>query len=439
MRRFVAIMLSLMLVLLASGTAMAQTKAQKNKKAALAKEIAILDKQIKETNKQSKNALSSLNLTRKKITARKELVAESDKEIAELDSQIQAQSDTLRKLEEKFSNMSVYYKDLVKTAYRSRDARTWYMYILSSGNFGQGLRRYAYLKRLSSQMNSQAKQIREMRDTIAAHKQMVESLRSEAGAVRQERMGELDQLQKEEGESAALVAQLKKDKATYQKQLKSKQKQMEDLNKEIQRMIAEAQRAAAEAARKEAARKAAEEKKAAEAAAKKNANKPAATTTTPKTTTPSKPSTTASSKPVAPADVKLDAEFAKNKGKLPWPAEGSVVESYGQHYHPVYTNVKMPFNNGVNIAVSPNTAVKAVFDGTVKQVIIMPGYNQCVLVQHGGYFTFYCKLANVNVKAGDKVKTGQVLGKVDTISGETQLHFELWEGKSSRNPEIWLR
>lgn len=439
MRRFVAIMLSLMLVLLASGTAMAQTKAQKNKKAALAKEIAILDKQIKETNKQSKNALSSLNLTRKKITARKELVAESDKEIAELDSQIQAQSDTLKKLEEKFSNMSVYYKDLVKTAYRSRDARTWYMYILSSGNFGQGLRRYAYLKRLSSQMNSQAKQIREMRDTIAAHKQMVESLRSEAGAVRQERMGELDQLQKEEGESAALVAQLKKDKATYQKQLKSKQKQMEDLNKEIQRMIAEAQRAAAEAARKEAARKAAEEKKAAEAAAKKNANKPAATTTTPKTTTPSKPSTTASSKPVAPADVKLDAEFAKNKGKLPWPAEGSVVESYGQHYHPVYTNVKMPFNNGVNIAVSPNTAVKAVFDGTVKQVIIMPGYNQCVLVQHGGYFTFYCKLANVNVKAGDKVKTGQVLGKVDTISGETQLHFELWEGKSSRNPEIWLR
>jgi len=432
-------MLSLMLVLLASGTAMAQTKAQKNKKAALAKEIAILDKQIKETNKQSKNALSSLNLTRKKITARKELVAESDKEIAELDSQIQAQSDTLRKLEEKFSNMSVYYKDLVKTAYRSRDARTWYMYILSSGNFGQGLRRYAYLKRLSSQMNSQAKQIREMRDTIAAHKQMVESLRSEAGAVRQERMGELDQLQKEEGESAALVAQLKKDKATYQKQLKSKQKQMEDLNKEIQRMIAEAQRAAAEAARKEAARKAAEEKKAAEAAAKKNANKPATTTTTPKTTTPSKPSTTASSKPVAPADVKLDAEFAKNKGKLPWPAEGSVVESYGQHYHPVYTNVKMPFNNGVNIAVSPNTAVKAVFDGTVKQVIIMPGYNQCVLVQHGGYFTFYCKLANVNVKAGDKVKTGQVLGKVDTISGETQLHFELWEGKSSRNPEIWLR
>jgi septal ring factor EnvC (AmiA/AmiB activator) len=69
----------------------------------------------------------------------------------------------------------------------------------------------------------------------------------------------------------------------------------------------------------------------------------------------------------------------------------------------------------------------------------MPGYNQCVLLQHGGYFTFYCKLANVSVKAGDKVKTGQVIGLVDTISGETQLHFELWEGKTPRNPENWLK
>ena len=73
----------------------------------------------------------------------------------------------------------------------------------------------------------------------------------------------------------------------------------------------------------------------------------------------------------------------------------------------------MPFNNGVNIALPPNTAVKAVFGGTVSKVIVMPGYNQCVLIQHGGYFTFYCKLASVNVKAGDKVSTGQVIGRVD--------------------------
>ena len=51
-------------------------------------------------------------------------------------------------------------------------------------------------------------------------------------------------------------------------------------------------------------------------------------------------------------------------------------------------------------------------------IVVMPGYNKCVLVQHGNYFSFYCKLGTVSVKAGDKVKTGQVVGTVDTIGAE---------------------
>ena len=70
---------------------------------------------------------------------------------------------------------------------------------------------------------------------------------------------------------------------------------------------------------------------------------------------------------------------------------------------------------------------------------MMPGYNQCVLVRHGEYFTFYCKLRNVTVKAGDKVKTGDRLGAVDTIGGENQFHFQLWSGRQPQNPELWLR
>ena len=179
---------------------------------------------------------------------------------------------------------------------------------------------------------------------------------------------------------------LNKDKARYQKELSAKRKQVEALKAEMNKMV------------------------------KKSA-----------------------SKPKTAVDEKLDKEFADNYGKLPWPADGPVVDSFGKHYHPVYKNVELPFNNGMNIALAKDTAIKAVFDGVVANVVVIPGYNQCVLVQHGGYFTFYCKLASVNVKAGEKVKTGQVLGRVDTIAGETQLHFELWEGKTPRNPELWLR
>ena len=143
--------------------------------------------------------------------------------------------------------------------------------------------------------------------------------------------------------------------------------------------------------------------------------------------------------PSTEVDEKLSNSFAANKGRLPWPVEGTVIESYGQHYHPVYKNVKLPFNNGVTLAVSRGTQAKAVFDGTVTQVVVVPGYNQCVLVQHGSYFTFYCKLKGVTVKAGQQVKTGQVLGTVDTISGEDQFHFQLWKERTPQNPEGWLK
>ena len=69
--------------------------------------------------------------------------------------------------------------------------------------------------------------------------------------------------------------------------------------------------------------------------------------------------------------------------------------------------------------------MKAVFNGVVKQIVVVPGYNQCVLVQHGEYFTFYCKLGSVAVKAGDKVKTGQVLGHVAIGLDDIQVHFQL--------------
>lgn len=139
-------------------------------------------------------------------------------------------------------------------------------------------------------------------------------------------------------------------------------------------------------------------------------------------------------------DIALSEEFGKNKGKLPWPVKrGAIIEQFGQHNHPVFKNVKMPFNNGVNISTDAGADVSSVFDGVVKQVLMMPGYNQCILVQHGDYFTFYTKLDAVYVKSGQKVKTGEILGKLAISDEESVIHFQLWKGTSKQDPEEWLR
>ena len=153
-----------------------------------------------------------------------------------------------------------------------------------------------------------------------------------------------------------------------------------------------------------------------------------------------KKNTSSGGKTANQQDVKLSGEFANNKGKLPWPVNGVLVRSYGKQYHPVFKNLELPSNDGIDIAVDAGGEVCSVFEGEVLDVFVMPSYGQCVLVQHGStYFTFYCKLGSIVVKKGEKVRTGQKLGVVEPMNGTSQIHFEIWKDKSPQNPSSWLR
>lgn len=361
-------------------------------KARLEKEIEILDRQLADNADRSRDALSRLTLIRKKVSNRKALVAESDRQIRLYSDEIYSAQRKINRLQAREDTLTEYYARLVKSAYRNRDARIWYMYILASEDLGQAFRRFSYFRELSSEMKGQAREIRALRAEQEAEKARLQDLKSAAEKVRVRRQADLKSLQQEENQSSMVVTQLKRNRTRYQKELNAKKKQVDALNREIRRLVEEAMKSA-------------------------SGNKGE----------------------TAAIDYHLAEEFSANKGKLPWPAEGPVIDHFGQHYHPVFTRLKLPFNNGMTIALAKGSSVKAVFDGVVKQIVVMPGYNQCVLVQHGNYFSFYCKLKTTSVKAGDKVKTGQTIGEVDTINGETQLHFQIWKDQTPQNPEQWLR
>ena len=373
------------------------TKAYEEKKARLEREIAIIDKQLAENASQSSSMLSDLTLIRKNISNRKSLVNEADRRVRQYSDSIYLAQREINRLQARIDTLTSHYAKLVRSAYKNRDARVWYMYMLASDNLGQAFRRFGYFKNLSSQMKSEAKDIRVMQEELEGKKQRLTAMKAEAEALKAERVKELEKLKKDEAKADSVVKKLQKDKKKYQNQLASKKKEVNALNRQIAKLIEEAM----------------------------------------KTDDPKKQKS--SSKKSAPVDMKLDGEFSKNKGKLPWPADGPVVGTFGKHYHPVYKNLELPSNNGIDVALAKGSDVKAVFDGTVTQVITMPGYNQCVLVQHGNYFTLYCKMKSVSVKVGEKVKTGQKLGTIDTINGQTQLHFEVWKGSTPQNPESWLR
>ena len=368
-----------------------EIRRQEEAKARLEKEIAILDQQLAANADRSKDALTQLSLIQKKISNRKALIRQSDRQIRIYSDEIYSTQRQINRLQAREDTLTDYYARLVRSAYKNRDAKIWYMYIIASENLGQAFRRFSYFKGLSAQMKEQAKEIRAVQAELEAERSRLQDLKKEAEAIRQQRKTELASLQSEEAQSAKVVTQLRKNRTRYQKELNAKKRQVEALDKEIRRLV-------------EAAMKASSKGKTGQQ-----------------------------------IDYKLAEEFSANKGRLPWPAEGPVIDHFGQHFHPVFTRLKLPFNNGVTIALQKNAPVKAVFDGVVKQIVVMPGYNQCVLVQHGNYFSFYCKLKTTTVRVGDKIKTGQTIGEVDTINGETQLHFQIWKNQTPQDPEKWLR
>jgi len=211
--------------------------------------------------------------------------------------------------------------------------------------------------------------------------------------MRNQREQENRSLQQEEKRAKDIITQLSRREREFRQQLTAKRKEIERLNREIERILAEA------------------------AKAKKSSDY--------KNTE---------------ADRVLSDKFENNKGRLPWPVkEGVIIDHFGQHNHPVFKNIKLPFNNGITISTNLNAQALAVFDGIVKQILVMPGYNQCVLIQHGNFYTFYTKLDRVSVKSGDSVKTGQILGTLAEAEGNSAIHFQLWSGTIKQNPEHWLQ
>lgn len=390
------------LALLAGTVAFAQKNSQKSlesQRAKLQKDIELINRKLAENSRSSEKVLSNLTLVRSKIAKREQLIDECDRTLKVLGDSVALCEKEIAVLQDRYDTLSVYYAKLVRNAYKNRDSKTWYMYILSSQSVGQAFRRVGYFRSLSSQMNVQAQKIHEASAALEAKKDRLLSLKAQEDEVKDQIVKERSRLRDEESESTRMQDQLQKDKKQYEKQLKEKNRQIESLNKKIADLIRQ------------------QSKKPSGSGSGKSKGKTVSTE----------------------IDTKLSNEFASNKGRLPWPVEGVVTDRFGKHQHPVYKNVELPQNNGVTLTVRRGATAMAVFNGKVTQIFVLPGYNQCVLVSHGSYYTLYTKLKTVSVKVGDKVTTGQAIGVVDTIGGEDLFHFELWNGNEPQNPENWLR
>ena len=131
--------------------------------------------------------------------------------------------------------------------------------------------------------------------------------------------------------------------------------------------------------------------------------------------------------------------FAARKGKLPWPTNGDIAFRFGRQKDRKFNT--MTYNKGIGIRAPLGRNIQAVYDGTVLYADWFRGYGKLIILDHGqGFYSLYAHGADLLVRVGDAVRTGQTIGRV----GETgslegpQLYFEVRYRGNPQDPLAWL-
>jgi murein DD-endopeptidase MepM/ murein hydrolase activator NlpD len=112
------------------------------------------------------------------------------------------------------------------------------------------------------------------------------------------------------------------------------------------------------------------------------------------------------------------------------------ASGWGYRIHPIYKIRK--FHYGMDFTAPMGTEVYSTGDGTIESVESSKrGYGNKIVVNHGfGYKTLYAHLSGFNVKVGQKVKRGDVIGYVGNtgLSTAPHLHYEVHLNNKKVNP-----
>ncbi len=433
------------------------------RKKELQKEIDDANEALKETKRSRRESLGQLRALQNKIFLRTRLINNINEEINFINGDINTAVRDVKTLQKDLDTLKAQYAQLVVYAYKNRSTYDLMNFVFSAQNFNDAVRRYQYLKQYRDYRRRQASNILETQDLLAKkieslqgqREKRAETLKSEQDerktleADRKEKDEVLSKLKGREKELLADINKRKKDADKVQAAIRAVIRR--EIEEERKRAEAEelARRKAAEEKRRreEAARKAA----AAAAAAANNANNdnnvatapPTPVKETPKAPEPEKtaaPARSANVLEATPEALALSESFENNRGKLPWPvSNGNIIGHFGRQHHAVVEKINVE-NDGIIIATSKGAAVKTIFEGEVRRVMVIPGSGYVVMIRHGQYFTNYVRLQTVSVKTGSKVRTGQMIGTASTneIENQGEVELQIYKGVVKQNPEFWI-
>ncbi len=438
-------------------------KGLKNQQANVQKKIKEQERQLNANKAEVKKRLGNLVALGGEITQHRKVIDGIAAEIAQLDNDIRMLENQLATLEKQLQDRKDKYVRSVRYMAQNRSIQDRLMFVFSADNLAQMYRRMRFVREYAAYQHVQGEMVKEKQAQVEAKRTELDRIRADKNALLAKSQQEQAALESKQAEQQKMVKTLERQQKTIQAVIAEQRKKDAALNAQIDRLVAEevarakaraeaeareraakaeaeAKRRAAELARKqeEAEAKARElERRAAQAKTdeERRAIEKKAQVERERADREIAAAKTAASNAAAASteDLKLSGTFERNKGRLPMPCSGRIVNHYGLYNVDGLKNVQLD-NKGINILAGAGAAVSAIYDGEVSAVFSVSG-SRGVMVRHGQYISVYFNLASVNVQKGQKVSTRQTIGTVD--SGKI-LQFQLRKGTAKLIPEAWL-
>jgi len=129
--------------------------------------------------------------------------------------------------------------------------------------------------------------------------------------------------------------------------------------------------------------------------------------------------------------------FGQMRGKLPWPVPGRVTAHYQAPRADSSGSLRW---NGVMIDTAHGAKVRAPYFGRVVYADWLQGLGLLMIIAHsGGYMTLYGHAEVLYKSVGDSVAPGDIIAAMNDTGTDSQLYFEIREGRKTVDPKAWLR
>ena len=138
-----------------------------------------------------------------------------------------------------------------------------------------------------------------------------------------------------------------------------------------------------------------------------------------------------------PLDPAAHEPFRSRRGKLPWPASGRLVASFGSR-----REVGKLTWDGVMIAAPEGREVRAIHHGRVAFADWLRGFGLLLIIDHGdGFMSLYGHNQSLFKETGEWVEPGEVVAQVGRSGGRTQsgIYFGIRHNGTPVNPTKWCR